>query len=283
MSPVAESTRRTTPPSRWARFGSAVVLVALASATPRAADAEQESTRPEREAGLALASQAAAAYKSGRFEEAIVLYRRAHAANPDPISLHNIGRCFEAIGSAQLGQVEPEQVEPVALRLAAENLRAAVSHYRQFLEAEPDTPTRGTVEPRIAALEAQVKLLTSLAARPTEVEARQEPPGAGRVAAPWIVAGIGGATLTAGIAAAILAVQEERVANDASTSGRETVEAAERSKDLALVSNVLFGVGGAVAIAGAVWGIIDLAERPSGAAAAQVAIGPASVSLRLRF
>jgi tetratricopeptide (TPR) repeat protein len=260
-----------------------VVLVTLAGAMPRAADAEPESTVPEREAGLALASQAAAAYKSGRFEEAIVLYRRAHAANPDPISLHNIGRCFEAIGSAQLGQVEPEQVEPKALRLAVENLRAAISHYRQFLEAEPDTPTRGTVEPRIAALEAQVKLLTNIAALPTEAEARREPPGVGRVAAPWIVAGIGGATLIAGLAAAVLAVQEEEVANDTSTSGRETVEAAERAKDLALASNVLFGVGGAISVAGAVWGIVDVAERHSGVATAQVAFGPTSVSLHLRF
>lgn len=283
MSPGTESTRRIAPPSRSARRVWVVSFLLLGCVVSRAAVAGPEASAAEHETGLALAGEAAAAYKAGRFEEAVALYRRAHAANPDPISLHNIGRCFEAIGSAQLGQLSPEQVEPEALRLAVENLREAVSHYRQFLEAEPGTPTRATVEPRIAALEAQVKLLTNIAARPAAPEARSEPADAGRVAAPWILAGIGGATLTAGLASAIVAAQEEAVANDPTTSGRDTVEAAERSKDLALASNVLFGVGGAVAVAGAVWGVIDLAGRPSGTDAAQVTVGPTSVSLRLRF
>lgn len=223
--------------------------------------------------GLELAQEAADAYKAGKFEQAIELYRRAEQENPDPITLHNIGRCYEAIGSQKLGDIEPARAAPAVLTAAAKDLATAVDHYQRFLVAEPNASNRAVVEQRIRALAAQTKLLEDLAAKPPEAKPpRDEGP---RLAAPWIVAGVGGATLTVGLVIAVLAHENETESNDPATSGEDTVAAADRATTFATAANVLFGVGAAISVAGATWGIIDLATRKgSEAPAASLTLGP---------
>ncbi len=249
----------------------ALLCTALALIAPRALGATPDDAVAH---GLAFAEEAADAYKSGNFEQAIELYQRAQRENPDPITLHNIGRCYEAIGSRKLGDIEPARAAPAVLSAAAKDLSTAVDHYKRFLEAEPNASNRAVVEQRIRALSAQTKLLEELSAKPIEPkpEARDDGP---RISAPWIIAGIGGATLTTGIALAVLARENEQQSNDPATSGEETIAAAERATTFATAANVLFGVGAAISIAGATWGVIDLATR-SGAKtpSAKITIGP---------
>ncbi len=236
------------------------------------------------ERGLELAKQAAAAYKEGKFEESIALYEQAYKANPDPISLHNIGRCFEAVGSRKLGDIEPSAAEPGVLYAVARDLESSVTYYERYLDAEPTATSRPAVEQRVRALRSQIKLLEDLAKRP-RIE-RPEGPSPARIAAPWILAGVGGATLTAGAVLAGLASSKEDTSNDDRTSGRETVESAEEATTFATTANVLFGVGGAISLAGGIWAIVDLASGPSDppkAGAIRLDVGPVWIGATLPF
>ncbi len=234
---------------------------------------------------LELARQAATAYKEGTFEEAIALYERAHEESPDPISLHNIGRCYEAVGSRKLGDLEPTEAEPGQLLVVVRDLRAAVEHYERFLAAEPEAASRPAVEQRVRALRAQMKLLDDLATRPRREPAVPPERTPARIAAPWLVAGAGGAVLTAGIIVAVLARSREEASNDPAASGKDTVAAADDARRHAVAANALFGVGGALSIAGAVWGIADVVTVPTSAAAptARLRVGPAFVGAIVDF
>jgi tetratricopeptide (TPR) repeat protein len=265
------------------------LVAALLLAAPRAGRT-QPAADPARvpaadpaavERGLELAKQAASAYKEGRFAEAIALYEQAHAVHPDPITLHNLGRCQEALGSSILGDIEPERADPHALRDAAARFRSANASYRRFLEAEPDTPSRQAVEQRIRALDTQIKLLEDIA-RPREEPAPAPEPDPARVAAPWIVAGLGGATLIAGVVMAVLAKGREGDANDPATSGEDAAAAADDARTFSTTANVLFAVGGAVALAGATWGFVDLATSDGGASASLV-VRPFGAGFVARF
>jgi tetratricopeptide (TPR) repeat protein len=232
--------------------------------------------------GLELAKQAAAAYKEGKFEESIALYEQAFKASPDPISLHNIGRCFEAVGSKKLGDIEPATAQPGVLYAVARDLESGVSYYERYLEAEPTATSRPAVEQRVRALRSQIKLLEDFAKRPIHERPEGRPPA--RIAAPWILAGIGGATLTGGAVLAGLASSKESTSNDRDTSGLDTVESAEDATMLATTANVLFGIGGAISLAGGIWGIVDLASGPPDppkAGSLRLEVGPAWIGATL--
>ncbi len=240
--------------------------------------------------GLELAKQAAAAYKEGRFEQAIELYQRAHAANPDPISIHNIGRCHESIGYRDLGDKRPGAAPPDVRRVVRADFAAAVDHYQRFLAAEPAASNRLVVEQRIRALQAQLDLIDGLAARPAE--ATSEPArGPLRVAAPWAVVGLGGVTLGAGVVVSVMASSSESTANDPATSGASSLDAAGDASTFATTANVLFAVGGALTIAGGVWAVVDLASSPVAttsaaareASAPRLELGPGGVRLSRAF
>ncbi len=281
------------------RPGSAL-LVALAlaggtashahAAPPRAPDDGAQASAAQ---GLELASQAAAAYKEGRFEEAITLYQRAHELSPDPIAIHNIGRCHEAIGYRELGDTEPGAAAPEKLRTVTRELRAAIDHYERYLAAEPEAASRGVVEQRIRALEAQLKLLENLAAKPKDEgkPPEPEPRSTLRVAAPWIVVGVGTATLATALVFSGMASSSESEANDPATSGTASLDAADDATTFATTANVLFAVGGAIALAGGVWAVVDLTSSPStsgaasasGRGATQLRVGPGGVGVARSF
>lgn len=234
------------------------------------------------ERGLELAKQAAQAYKEGKFEESIALYEQAYKASPDPISLHNIGRCFEAVGSRKLGDIEPATAEPGVLYAVSRDLESGVTYYERYLQAEPTAASRPAVEQRVRALRSQIKLLDDLAKSPRRE--KPEGPTPARIAAPWILAGVGGVTLTAGAVFAALASSEEAISNDSRTSGRDTVEAADGATAFATTANVLFGVGGAISLAGFIWGIVDVAtgpSEPSKSGAVRLEVGPAWIGATL--
>lgn len=246
---------------------------AQASSGPPSGDVER---------GLELAKQAAQAYKEGKFEESIALYEQAYKANPDPISLHNIGRCFEAVGSRKLGDVQPATAQPGVLYAVARDLESGVTYYERYLQAEPTAASRPAVEQRVRALKSQVKLLEDFAKRPRSAVPDGPPPG--RIAAPWILAGLGGATLTAGGILAGLAASKESKWKDPGTSGLDTVEAADDATTFATTANVLFGIGGAISLAGGIWAIVDLAaERgePPKAGSFRLDVGPTWIGATL--
>ena len=76
---------------------------------------------------------------------------------------------------------------------------------------------------------------------------------------------------------AVLADTKEGKSTNLETSGRDTVVAAEQAETFALTANILFGVGGAISLAGGIWGIVDLAAgspEPPKSGAVRLEVGP---------
>jgi tetratricopeptide (TPR) repeat protein len=81
-----------------------------------------------------LYSAAERLYAGGAYDDALVVYRLAYEARPDPIFLFDIAQCFRLGGKGEL----------------------ALSYYREFLKEKPDAPNRADVEAIVHDLEALV-------------------------------------------------------------------------------------------------------------------------------
>ena len=238
-------------------FGAAMVLTtALFAATPAPLLAQEDAQR--------LYSRGAAAYGDGRFAEAAALFEQAYALRPDAPLLYNLG---------------------LALEQGAEVTRA-IEAYERFLAASPDAAERTEVERSLSTLRRQQALVQSLAHQP-EARARSpvepvaepiaEPVVAAAEPAPWIIVGIGAASLIAGAVVAVLAQADYDTARTEPEHLRAT-RLEQSANDLGLGATALFAAGGVVLGAGLLWGIIDLVTRGSGTAEVRVGIGDVSVS-----
>ncbi len=76
--------------------------------------------------------KAIALYNGDQFRAAVDEFKKANAANPDPLYLYNIAQSFRFAGDAP----------------------RALDYYEQFLKAAPDTPLRAAVAARVAELKA---------------------------------------------------------------------------------------------------------------------------------
>jgi len=226
-------------------FGAGPVTTLAQTATVAPAD---------RKAAIELFKQSRAAYQAGRFDEAANLLRRAYALDPAPTLLYNLARALESDG----------------------DIDGAADAYRRYLEADPSAKDRAAIEKRIANLDAQMQERDELRRRleaekakkqapapSTQVVTTPEPEPAGPSAVPWVLAGVGGGALVAGAVLGGLAQSAHGDAEDAA-SMLDAVDADDRARGLARGANIAFGVGGALAAAGLVWGIIDVAMSGGG-------------------
>jgi tetratricopeptide (TPR) repeat protein len=102
----------------------AVVLVGLALLVSRPASADEAND---------LFQKGAAAYREGRYEEAIELFRQAYRLHPYAELVYNTGQAHEKLG----------------------NIAQALESFREYLRLSPNASDRATVEKRIQALEAR--------------------------------------------------------------------------------------------------------------------------------
>jgi tetratricopeptide (TPR) repeat protein len=98
-------------------------------------------------------------YEVGEYRQALEEYKTAHLAKPDPAFLYNIAQCHRQLG----------------------DLEQAVTMYKRFLAASPNTVNRGEVEKRVAELEGELAKRKSVvdaqsAQVPTSVPAPSPPP-----------------------------------------------------------------------------------------------------------
>lgn len=246
-----------------------VLLAAVLVCSPvLAQDAATDEAR-----GAFAAGQAA--YSAGRFAEALGYFERAYELTREPDLLFNIATVHDR------------------LRHDAQALEA----YRGYLEARPDAEDRANIEARIAVLEEAARSETP--APPAEVEPDAEPEpqaepeaeaelasgeaieaapsrASGVGPAPWIVVGVGGAFLVAGVALLVVT----QIDLDAVSSGTRWADVHDAYDRVPVLSAAGWSIAGAglAAIAG---GLIWAAVGNDGGA--EVAIGPGSVLVRGTF
>ncbi|NUO53281.1 MAG: tetratricopeptide repeat protein [Polyangiaceae bacterium] len=240
----------------------AVALVALPAA---ADDAGQKQA-------LELFEQGKSAYKEGRFADSVALLEKAYALYPEPVLLYNLARSQEGLGQFSL----------------------AIEAYEKYLASEKDVPDRGAIEQKVANLkrtvEEQAKLAKerddALRADKDGAKGPDQPPPPEEQSIspwPWVLAGLGVGGVVAGAVTGSMAVSRNDDAESA-PSQKETAQLRGEAEDLALVSSVAFGVGGALAAGGIIWGIVDVTMGSSDAdAKVSVRAAPGSVWISGRF
>jgi len=236
-------------------------MTTLLALMATAVHAEPRSAELKR--AVELFELSAISYREGRFDDAARLLREAYRLNPAPTLQYNLARALEGMGE----------------------LRGAIEAYQRFLAGSPAVDDRPAIERRVATLTRQLAEKEALE-REREAAQREraaaeallqagragaEAPRASasssslssaRRAAPWVLFGTGAATLVAGgaLGGLVLAQKDEAAALPIARDADERLVAAER---YALGANLCFGIGGALALAGGIWGIVDLVRHRS--------------------
>jgi tetratricopeptide (TPR) repeat protein len=233
-----------------------VVLISL----PIVSQAQSTRSRNAEQQALQLFQRSEEAYRAGQFAEAAQMLHKAYALHATPILLYNLARALEGSG----------------------DLAGALAAYEQYLVEDRSPSDRGAIDKRMATLRAQIAerdaLLRERGAAENarkEAEARLEqttreeaaaraaqaaiPPPPPRVLAPWLVVGgglvvVGGGGLLSGLAIS----RHDRAVDASQVTAPELQNSA---RHLALAANVCFGIGGALSLAGGIWGIVKERRR----------------------
>ena len=210
----------------------------------RADDAEARHAR-----AIDLFEKSEVAYDSGRFADAVALLRQSYALKKEPVLLYNLGRAYEALGDRT----------------------SAADAYEAFLQAQPTAQDRAGLERRIATLRREVAEREAL--RKQALERERSRPVRSPSAVPWIVAGVGAASLAGGGVLRILANQRNDDAKREPTY-LEADSLHSQAQTFATISAICFIAGGAVLAGGLLWGTLDLsaAKRSQGTGAADFGV-----------
>lgn len=217
----------------------AALALAVATGAGPAEAQEKAEARAEK-----LFAESAELYREGKFAEAAQRLEEAHAISPEPVLLYNLARAYEGMGETD----------------------RALSAYRRYLEADPATRDRRSIETRIATLERQLEERRALEEK---TRAAAEARDGGKPAAqparapspvPWIVAGVGALGVGAGAVLGVMSDGKRDDAEDpaAAPNGQAAAELVGDAETLATGANIAFIAGGAVLVGGVVWGVIDV-------------------------
>lgn len=232
--------RRANACSAWV-----AALAALAWAlSPAVASAEGADGAAARAMELYRAAQVS--YREGDYEAAVALLTDAIELH-DAAALHyNLGRSYQEL--RRWGEARAE--------------------YVAFLESDPDSPQRAQVEERIAEIDRLTAEPAPEPAPPPEEEPELDDPQVPppqvdapprRVAAtPWVLFGLGVLSLGTGVAMGALFLGQMNLAEDPGATPDEAAAALDRAENYSTAATITLVVGGGLAIAGLVWGIIDL-------------------------
>ena len=247
-------------------------LPGVAEAGPTDTKAREAKPSSQRDRALDLFERGKAAYREGRFEEAVTLLTEAYALEPAPVLLYNLARAQEGLGA----------------------FAEAIEAYERYLAAEKEIPDRGAIEQKITSLRRTLEEREALARERDEAKRREAATPAPGPAVPtepdsaspwpWVAAAVGAGSTIAGAVLGGLALSRNDEA-EAAPSQREAALARDAAEGLALGSTVLFVVGGVVAAGGLVWGVVDVATLggPDGSEPAKVSLsfGPTSFTVSI--
>lgn len=192
--------------------------------------------------------EAETAYGAGKFEEAATLLDKAYAIRHDPTLLFNKGRALQ--------DVHPDR---------------AIAAYEAYLAAEPGAADAPKVRLIVERLRARVEQEAALQRKLQEAEAARKrttappptPPPTRRSpsAVPWVVAGVGAATLGASIPLWLVGSS----AHDDAVAARSVTESDSHQRTangFATATTVTLVVGSVVTAVGLAWAVIDLVRSP---------------------
>jgi tetratricopeptide (TPR) repeat protein len=193
----------------------------------------------------ALYHQSEALYRAGKYGEAAELLAKAYGLEHDPALLFNLGRCYE-----RAGQLKP-----------------AVDTYQQYLEAEPQSKDRASVERSLATMRRQLEEIDALKRRHEaelteligqQVLEREHSADLRRqkaLVAPRIITAGGAVVGLAGGACGALAFWFQGVAVGDPVQ-RTAAQSLSQAQGFASTANGLYIAAGAVALTGIVWWLI---------------------------
>jgi tetratricopeptide (TPR) repeat protein len=185
-----------------------------------------------------LFDNGARCFRAGELDAALACFERAYSLDPNPTLIYNIARSHEGKGAL------PEAVEA----------------YERYLVERPDADDRGAVEKKLQVLRAQIEA----AERPPP--APQPPPPAppsDPAVIPWVVAGVGIAAVGVGVGFVIVSSgqKSDAIAEPEAFAAQSLADDAGTSLT---VGSVALIAGGALALAGGIWGTIDLVTLDEG-------------------
>ena len=266
-----------------------VAFAVAATGTPGLAAARNVQPAPEVAAegtpasdeANALVEQALERFQAQDYDAAVALFQQAYELSPEPNYLFNIGRVYEEKGDIDGAVSYYEQfvqqpgVAIESRELAAERLRVLREVQAQLkAEQEPEPEPQPEPEPEPQP----------------DPEPQTEPvddkPPKMRIAG-FALIGVGAAVLATGTGFAIGAVQRQNELDSLQgVDARDDV--IDRGERNALIADIMFGAGGAVALTGIILTAVSYRKKKGRApqrASVIPAVGPtgSSVNVRVRF
>lgn len=239
------------------------------------------STDAEKDEASKLSDQAIEKFQAKDYDGAVKLFEQAYSIDPEPNYLFNIGRVYEEAG----------------------NLEKAVDFYAKFVKQPGvDLDSREVALDRLKVLRA---ILEETSEKPKD-EPKDEPEDEPDEVAPppepavdedaqrkrknmriagFVLLGVGAGGLIGGGVAGGLAQSDHNKANDVSDPV-DGVPLLDSGKTKALAANVLFGVGGALALTGVILVAVGFSKpKPTSRVALVPSFGPrgGGVEFSLRF
>jgi tetratricopeptide (TPR) repeat protein len=244
----------------------AILLGAVLAAPPvHAQDADTDEARGAFQAGEA-------AYRAGRFAEALDYFTRAYELTHEPDLLYNIATVQDRL----------------------RHDREAIEAYRAYLDARPDSSDRANIEARVAILLQALaesehepgprspteEALPVASPQPTTAHLAIPSPGpaaSGAGPGPWIMVGGSAAVIVAGLIL-LIAGQADADTVSGGTRWAAIQDAFNRAPVLLSTGWVLLGLGAAAVAGGIAWAVLG-----GGRGEPSVALGPGSVVVRGSF
>lgn len=244
-----------------------------------------------RDKALKLFEDSNKAYKSGKFEQAAELLRKAYTLFPEPILLYNLGRAQEGLGDP----------------------KGALDSYERYLKEAKQVDDRGAIERRIETLKAEIakqeadakaheqserdreeqdrKLHEEQERRMHEEQERKRLEQERQanvddrtpleIYGPWTTMGVGGVMFGTGV---IFGVRSGSKHDDAvAAPGQRDAELLQASAEhYATIANVLFITGGLVVAGGVAWKVWQW-QHPHTQTTATVQVAPTGVAFEWVF
>lgn len=250
-------------------FAIVAAMTTAIAVAPAHAQAERDSARAS---ALALNHSARQLYEQGHYAEAAALLREAYRQMPEPVLLYNLARACEKL--ADYG--------------------CAIAAYESYLTASP--ADRAAVEIRLENCRTQQSAAAALQLPPSPVPPpvpqaaeRQSPPpeprNRRRIAPVVTAIGVAGVGVGLGLVAVALAKNANAVQDPTQQGAAHTHEGADA---LMRAGNLTLLGGGAAAISGVLWWLVEARSRGAAMASAPpttsgIRITGSSVALTLHF
>lgn len=249
------------------RAAPAILAFLLGISSTARSEAQTEPPKDPKAEALRLFEESATQYRDGHFAEAAELLERAYKLHPEPVLLYNLGRAYDGLGENE----------------------KAVDAYKRYLELAPEAKDKGALERRIATLEKIIErekqLKEEAERKKTDGQKPPEPPPAADSTFalpgiwPWVVTGVGAATIGAGLFVG-LSAKSKRDDADENPVQRDAQKDFESAESRATTANILLIAGTVITAGGVTWGLLGSKKsEPAQSSKLHVTVRPGSLWL----